>query len=652
MKVNLPVLARGMSRSAPPGSMAQSPEGPFWRVCHNLIEQDGRLRRREAGVGGSDLAMAAGDFDDSEDQAVLAIYEVSQALTSRYIIVTSRELFLFDGSSYHNLTPVYDTGTVSATNGSPTVTGSGTSWNTFHMKETDQIEIDSVWYEIQTVDSDTQVTLTTNFSGTTGSGKSYTIRRVWHWLSSVAANASSIFVRELNGDIYVAGNIVPGPNPIITSATNTFGGIVRIARGADPVASSWSSAEYILGNDGAPASGVDNVGYITFIRGFIILPDGRLVVGVHWYDVPTAAGTNRILFSSHTDVTVWTTSPGGFSDITGRASPITALLPASEGAHCHFLDGVEVGELTGQDDPPLNWRRSNADIGAVGPQMVAVVPGGRAIPSAEVFIGHDRNLHLFYGSDSRELPVPIRKELDDFTDDPLSFSGTSLDMGQIDSGWCRVDPWTRTVSWYLGSRDPNFRGTLELRVNYETGALFRGYYPTQLTGGVTMESDGGDLSQAAVSARVGTWRKDEAGSDTDLIYDLRADTYTDSLPNTSSTTPQPDPLVYAESDDLDLGDLARAKALGWLLLWMRIMAGGSTLELKVFPDGDSSKVQTATVSPGASATKESRSVFEPAPETSGSYLRLRFRAQDDNTWPWQFTRMVLDVADLGDVRTE
>jgi hypothetical protein len=74
---------------------------------------------------------------------------------------------------------VYSTGTVTVTNGSKTVTGSGTTWNTLvdagmllHLG-TERI------YVVASVDSTTQITLRDAYQGGTGGGKSYTLNPVW-----------------------------------------------------------------------------------------------------------------------------------------------------------------------------------------------------------------------------------------------------------------------------------------------------------------------------------------------------------------------------------------------------------------------------------------------------------------------------------------
>jgi hypothetical protein len=72
----------------------------------------------------------------------------------------------------------YNTGSVSATNGSVIVTGSvGVDWKGANRGRGDRIQIDGVNYTILSVDSPTQLTLTSAFTGGTGSGKAYTISR-------------------------------------------------------------------------------------------------------------------------------------------------------------------------------------------------------------------------------------------------------------------------------------------------------------------------------------------------------------------------------------------------------------------------------------------------------------------------------------------
>jgi hypothetical protein len=90
-------------------------------------------------------------------------------------------------SANGNLIQSIGTGTVgtsvSATNGSSTVTGTSTKWNTGDGSGPTQVKLaagyfvrfgtETTAYTVQSVDSDTQITLTTPYAGTTGSGKTW-----------------------------------------------------------------------------------------------------------------------------------------------------------------------------------------------------------------------------------------------------------------------------------------------------------------------------------------------------------------------------------------------------------------------------------------------------------------------------------------------
>jgi len=83
-----------------------------------------------------------------------------------------------------NTTPSYTTGTVSVTQDSTTVTGSETSWTSSMVGRYIKIADDDEYYEISSVDSSTQITLTSAYIGSTASGQSYTIYKIFYPLAS------------------------------------------------------------------------------------------------------------------------------------------------------------------------------------------------------------------------------------------------------------------------------------------------------------------------------------------------------------------------------------------------------------------------------------------------------------------------------------
>ncbi|HUJ79411.1 MAG TPA: hypothetical protein VLY45_03735, partial [Nitrospiria bacterium] len=105
----------------------------------------------------------------------------------------------------------YNTGTVSVTNGSAVVTGSGTTWTGAGIAtggaSPDQfkVSLDGTYYSVLSVDSDTQLTLTAPYNGSTATGGAYAI------IKNGAANAMKNWLTQ------------SGPAPFATPDTDTTG---------------------------------------------------------------------------------------------------------------------------------------------------------------------------------------------------------------------------------------------------------------------------------------------------------------------------------------------------------------------------------------------------------------------------------------------
>ena len=87
----------------------------------------------------------------------------------------------------------YRTGTLSLTNGSATVTGSGTAFIANVAAGEALLASDGKAYEIASVNSNTSLTLGSNFTGTTGSGLAYAILPSQSYIRDLAAEASALF---------------------------------------------------------------------------------------------------------------------------------------------------------------------------------------------------------------------------------------------------------------------------------------------------------------------------------------------------------------------------------------------------------------------------------------------------------------------------
>ena len=97
-------------------------------------------------------------------------------------VVTNDTLLVVDGDNYikkyrGSTNADYSTGTITTTNGSTAVIGSGTAWNTSTNAEADEyIKLpDGRWYKIVSIGSDTSLTIETSYQGASLSGESYVI---------------------------------------------------------------------------------------------------------------------------------------------------------------------------------------------------------------------------------------------------------------------------------------------------------------------------------------------------------------------------------------------------------------------------------------------------------------------------------------------
>ena len=95
----------------------------------------------------------------------------------------------------------YRIGTVAVTNGSPTVTGTLTAFTNQAVVGDSFLGPDGLDYEIASVDSNTQLTLATNYAGSTASGQSYAVKRYSTEWSDVAALSLKIsdFLQTIAG---------------------------------------------------------------------------------------------------------------------------------------------------------------------------------------------------------------------------------------------------------------------------------------------------------------------------------------------------------------------------------------------------------------------------------------------------------------------
>lgn len=111
---------------------------------------------------GSGVSLTAGNFVD---------YTISNG--TLLLVDGTNKIQKYRGSTNSN----YTTGTISVTNASATITGSGTSWSTSTNAEIGEyIKLpDGKWYKIASIISNTSLTVEASYQGATQSGQSYTI---------------------------------------------------------------------------------------------------------------------------------------------------------------------------------------------------------------------------------------------------------------------------------------------------------------------------------------------------------------------------------------------------------------------------------------------------------------------------------------------
>ncbi len=122
--------------------------------------------------GGGILHLSVGTYDVATDILIPS---------NVYLIGAVRDLVIIDfGGGNFSVqsigTDVYDTGTVDTTDGSTTVTGTGTTWDV--SMEGEYIFLNDSYYIVATVNSTTDITLDFPYSGANLTGASYAIANV------------------------------------------------------------------------------------------------------------------------------------------------------------------------------------------------------------------------------------------------------------------------------------------------------------------------------------------------------------------------------------------------------------------------------------------------------------------------------------------
>ena len=129
--------------------------------------------------------------------------EVKEKINTYYQYLAFKKAYRWSGETRPLLLrEKYDTGTLTATNDSDTITGSSTSWTEFdHLWSHIKIGSESNPYRIIRVASTTSAVLDHPYVGTTGAGKSYTIYRDEIGLYPDLQNIRKIYVPGIQNKI-------------------------------------------------------------------------------------------------------------------------------------------------------------------------------------------------------------------------------------------------------------------------------------------------------------------------------------------------------------------------------------------------------------------------------------------------------------------
>ena len=138
----------------------------------------------------------------------------------------------------------YNEGTAAFTKGSTTVTGTSTYWTSAGIKAGDiLIDSDGKLHEITSVDSATSITLGKTYTGTTGSGKSYSIIRTFNSTmnASIAAQLATL-LNEFEQRYDLDMQTITGKSAYDIAKANGYAGTQAQWLESLKAAGEWSSA--------------------------------------------------------------------------------------------------------------------------------------------------------------------------------------------------------------------------------------------------------------------------------------------------------------------------------------------------------------------------------------------------------------------------
>lgn len=519
-----PNLAAGWNPTLPPRAMDPDNGLPVLYVdSMNYVVRDGRLQRRP-GVAplaagfqflpwiagdGTEVVMWCGTIDTNTDYTTIAV-------TNYRIMVKYKK-----AAAWKDCTPTYSAGTVTVTNGSTLVTGLGTQWSTLRIGAFSKITISGVDYLVTSVTSDTTLNIVSGYAGTTGGGKAYAITR---FFGNVSAQ-SQVFACLFNYNLYVAGDYCGGSG---NAGTDPQPAVVKVANfeTASPTTTYITARDVI--STGLDACGVSN------ISGIQALQDGRIVI---------SGSQSFIYYSSLLNDAVWTSSPGGFTQITLIPGRINALGRIGNNLTLHHDAGIVYGYPTGQSDPPLGYQASEAREGCFAPSTL------RADGTTEYFVTSSGCVKQFDGARVQEIGSELRPSFRSTAKSELAIMVGGLDQDRGDyyiaynaSGLSYTSIWKYSISSRVWS---------PLRVGLRVRAFSDGVHALDFNSSVRFFLGlGYILGDASMTSYL-------ASFDESVTVDSGRSSIEFFTGGISFTT-----------DDIDFGDARRLKTIRRVIIWV------------------------------------------------------------------------------------
>jgi hypothetical protein len=225
------------------------------------------------------------------------------------------------GTSYYRArdTQTISAGTATATNGSAVILGARTNWTSVGLEAGDKFRIDNdgTWYDIASIDTPTQITLTQAFTGASVSNGAYTIRK--NETVSVTTGTTTVTGTGTNW-ISTSGTITAGDKFRIDSdgtwyAIASVDTDTQLTLSANYAGSSTTTTEFTLRNS-TLASVVTNSKTVTITGANLLTLDvsmpGSGTTGDYfrvdsdgtWYQITNRTATTLTLASGYTGSTV------------------------------------------------------------------------------------------------------------------------------------------------------------------------------------------------------------------------------------------------------------------------------------------------------------------------------------------------------------